>query len=180
MALEYTPIEALPNVRNFSLHLVFQGLDTFLQIVEELRESFTTGKTRDLAFRRQQLQLLAYLLEENREAFKDAFRKDMGRPWFETFVGDIDSSISDITTLQANMYKFAAPQKAPGGIAFGFSEPHFKREARGLCYIAGPYNYPILCLLVPAAGAIAAGNTALIKVSCCPLSVSSAQAGIAE
>lgn len=52
MALEYTPIDALPEVRCFlpgRLIIVSTRLvDGHLQIVEGLRESFNAGKTRDL------------------------------------------------------------------------------------------------------------------------------------
>ena len=38
-------------------------------------------------------------------------------------------------------------------------------EPRGCCLIIGTWNYPLNTVLVPLMGAIAAGNTAVIKLS---------------
>lgn len=48
-----------------------------------------TGKTRDIKFRKAQLQRLFDLVAENEERFYDALSKDMNKPRNEAMSGDI-------------------------------------------------------------------------------------------
>lgn len=50
------------------------------QIHEDLHKAFRSGKTKSIAYRKQQLLQLCYLLQDNLERFKDAFAADLGRP----------------------------------------------------------------------------------------------------
>ena len=54
------------------------------QIHAELQKTFKTGKTRPIAFRKEQLYKLGRLLKENEQRFRDALRADLGRPDFES------------------------------------------------------------------------------------------------
>jgi len=58
------------------------------QIHKELTATFLSGKTRPIAFRKEQIKKLGFLVQDNEQAFADALRKDLGRPEGETLFGE--------------------------------------------------------------------------------------------
>ena len=54
------------------------------QIHAELQATFKTGKTRPIAFRREQLAQLCHLLKDNESRFREALKEDLGRPEIES------------------------------------------------------------------------------------------------
>lgn len=56
------------------------------QIHQTARTAFASGKTRSIEFRQQQLSQLAHLLSDNRAAFVQALKQDLGRCEMETDV----------------------------------------------------------------------------------------------
>ena len=55
---------------------------TFLQDeFKKLKESFRSGKTRDVEYRKDQLRELLRLMEENEDAIAEALAKDMHKVW---------------------------------------------------------------------------------------------------
>lgn len=55
-----------------------------LQIHARARAAFESGKAASLAFRKEQIAQLAYLLRDNEDRLRDALRADLGRPPLET------------------------------------------------------------------------------------------------
>ena len=55
-----------------------------LQIHGLARETFLSGKTRAIAFRKSQILAVGYMLKDNEQRFKDAMKHDLGRPELET------------------------------------------------------------------------------------------------
>lgn len=94
--LKYTPIEEIPKVRSKCSMRIYQQwqilvgivqltvVHTFGQIHAELRKGFNSGKTKSIAYRKEQLLHLAYLLKDNQKRFHDAMREDLGRHAVET------------------------------------------------------------------------------------------------
>ena len=58
--------------------------DVVNQIHAELKNTFRSGKTKDIAFRKQQLAQLAWMIKDNQERFSDAMKADLGRPPLES------------------------------------------------------------------------------------------------
>ena len=55
---------------------------TFLQdAFKKLKDSFRSGKTRDVEYRKDQLRELLRLMEENEDAIAEALAKDMHKVW---------------------------------------------------------------------------------------------------
>jgi aldehyde dehydrogenase (NAD+) len=58
-------------------------------IVCRLRETFATGRTRSIDWRKQQLRALEQLMVDNEPAVAAALEKDLGRKPFEAWLADI-------------------------------------------------------------------------------------------
>ena len=59
-------------------------IDEIPKILQDLRRTFNTGKTKSLTWRRQQLEQLHKMFEEQSDLFASAVNADFHRPGFET------------------------------------------------------------------------------------------------
>ncbi|HEY2449061.1 MAG TPA: aldehyde dehydrogenase family protein, partial [Mycobacterium sp.] len=57
--------------------------------VARLRETFATGRTRNLEWRKEQLRALKRLMDENETKIANALEKDLGRSPFEAWLADV-------------------------------------------------------------------------------------------
>ncbi len=58
-------------------------------VADRLRQSFNTGRTRDLDWRRAQLDGLISMMKENADALVTALQKDLGKPLIEAYTTDV-------------------------------------------------------------------------------------------
>jgi aldehyde dehydrogenase (NAD+) len=133
--------------------------------VRRLRETFATGRTRSIDWRRQQLRALERLMVENEPAIAAALDQDLGRKPFEAWLADIASVAGEAKDAAKNVrkwtkrkYRMLEMSQLPGR---GWVE----YEPYGTVLIIGAWNFPFALTLGPAVGAIAAGNTMVLKPS---------------
>lgn len=135
------------------------------QRVADVRATFNTGHTKPLAWRRQQLEQMKRMLEENEEKFIEALRTDLGKPTVEGFVTDIAFVLGEVESMIKNLKKWNKAERVPSPIVTQPSKSRRIPQPLGVVLVIAPWNYPIQLLLVPAAGAIAAGNAVVMKPS---------------
>ena len=75
--------------------------------VARLRQTFATGRTRSLEWRKQQLLALKQLMVENETKIADALEKDLGRSPFEAWLADVASTSGECTYAAKNVGKWA-------------------------------------------------------------------------
>lgn len=138
---------------------------TIPAIVQRARDAFDSGRTRPLSWRRAQLDGMRKLLEDNSEQLLAALAADLGKPAAEGWVTDIGFTIGEIKLLQKNLRKWTRPERVSTPIVALPGSSHRVAEPLGVVAIISPWNYPIQLLLSPAAGAIAAGNSVVLKPS---------------
>jgi aldehyde dehydrogenase (NAD+) len=138
---------------------------TIPAIVQRARDAFDSGRTRPLSWRRAQLDGIRKLLEDNSEQLLAALAADLGKPAAEGWVTDIGFTIGEIKLLQKNLRKWTRPEHVSTPIVALPGSSHRVAEPLGVVAIISPWNYPIQLLLSPAAGAIAAGNSVVLKPS---------------
>jgi aldehyde dehydrogenase (NAD+) len=133
--------------------------------VARLRQTFATGKTRNLDWRKEQLRALGRLLAENETKIADALEKDLGRSPFEAWLADVANTSGETAYAAKNLgkwakrrYRLLEKSQLPG---LGWVE----YEPYGTVLIIGAWNFPFALTLGPAVGAIAAGNTVVLKPS---------------
>jgi len=139
--------------------------------VARLRETFKSGRTRSVEWRKQQLQALEKMMTDNEGAFMEALDKDLGRSPFEAWLADIASTAGEAKDAAKNVkkwmrrrYRLLEMSQLPGR---GWVE----YEPYGTVLVIGAWNFPFVLTLGPAVGAIAAGNTVVLKPSeVCPAS----------
>ncbi|KAJ1944909.1 hypothetical protein FBU59_002466 [Linderina macrospora] len=148
--------------------LTFTPVEAISTTVQEMRTSFKQGTMRDMEFRKQQLKSLLAGLHERETLIADAITTDFGRAPQENVFYDILPVQFEIGQILLNVDKWAQPDK-PALIsdqtAFLMSSMEVRKEPLGTVVIIGPWNYPIRLILLPLVGALAAGNTVVLKPS---------------
>ena len=137
----------------------------FSKLTEAQKQFFETGRTRDLAFRICQLQLLADAMRKYETVLEEALKKDLGKSAFESYATEIGFVLADIRYTIQNLQKWSAPKRVRTPLYLFPGKSKIQKEPYGSVLILGPYNYPVQLLAEPLVGAIAAGNCAVLKPS---------------
>jgi aldehyde dehydrogenase (NAD+) len=140
-------------------------ISTIAGIVAHLRNTYNSRITRPLDWRRQQLQAMINMLEENEGEFLEALKIDLGKPTAEAFITDLAFVTGEIKLMLKNLTKWNATEKVATPLVAMPAKSVLIPEPLGVVCVIAPWNYPVQLLLVPAAGAIAAGNTVILKPS---------------
>ncbi|HEX7429931.1 MAG TPA: aldehyde dehydrogenase family protein, partial [Mycobacterium sp.] len=75
--------------------------------VARLRETFLSGRTRSIEWRKQQLRALEKLMAENEPAIAEALATDLGRKPFEAWLADIVSTGNEARDAAKHVGKWA-------------------------------------------------------------------------
>jgi aldehyde dehydrogenase (NAD+) len=129
------------------------------------RAFFKTGKTRDLDFRLSSLKKLEQVLLKFEPEIVQAFAKDLGKPELEAYTTETAYVMGDLKHALKNLKTWAKPQKIYSPLVLQPAKSEILSEAYGNTLIIAPWNYPYQLALSPLIGAIAAGNTAILKPS---------------
>ena len=135
------------------------------QLVERLRSTFDSGRTRPVEWRRAQLHALARMLTENEDELLAALADDLGKPRYEAWAGDIASSVSEANYLAKHVGTWMKDDRVHMPWPFKPGRASIRYQPRGVVLIVAPWNYPVYLLAMPLAAALAAGNTAICKPS---------------
>lgn len=136
-----------------------------ISTVARVRASYGARVTRPLEWRRAQLEAMIAMLEENESRWSEALRQDLGKPTIEGFITDIAFVTGEIGSMIKNLKKWNKPERVGSPVVTQPSRSLRIPEPLGTVLVIAPWNYPIQLLLVPAAGAIAAGNAVVMKPS---------------
>ncbi|MFJ6617870.1 aldehyde dehydrogenase family protein [Kitasatospora sp. NPDC091335] len=138
------------------------------EAVARLRTSFRTGRTRPLAWRTEQLTGLCALLTGHRDEIADALHADLRKPRTEADRAEIDSTVREIDHTARHLEQWLQPDPVPASALTRLppgTTAHTRHDPLGTVLVIAPWNYPVQLALVPMAGALAAGNTVLVKPS---------------
>ncbi|HCT55397.1 MAG TPA: aldehyde dehydrogenase family protein, partial [Balneola sp.] len=133
--------------------------------LDKQKKFFQTGKTKEIAYRIAQLKKLKQLLIDNEQLLIEEVHKDFQKSAFETYVTEIGLVITDINFTLKNIESWTKQQSVSTPIVNFPSKNFIITEPYGSALIIAPWNYPILLSLQPIVGAIAAGNTVILKPS---------------
>jgi len=133
--------------------------------VRRLRETFKTGRTRSLDWRQQQLQALEKMMVENEPAIAVALEQDLGRKPFEAWLADIVSTAGEAKDAAKNVRKWMRRKYRRLELSQLPGRGWVEYEPYGTVLIIGAWNFPFALTIGPAVGAIAAGNTVVLKPS---------------
>ncbi|MGB4447906.1 MAG: aldehyde dehydrogenase [Cloacibacterium sp.] len=137
----------------------------YADILQQQKIFFNSHATKDLDFRKAQLQKLKKVVKSNEKLLYDAIYQDFGKSEFETFGTEISFIYKDIDYYLKNLKSFAKPKNVLTNIVNQMGSSKIVFEPLGNCLVIGAWNYPYQLTLTPVIAAIAAGNTCMIKPS---------------
>ena len=139
--------------------------ERIFDIVERQKQFFKTGETLKLKFRLQHLKKLHQAISGHEDAICDALYLDFRKSQFEAFGTEIALIQEEIKFFIKKLPVLIKPKKAKSSIASLPAKSFVYHEPYGHSLIIGPWNYPVMLMLQPLVGSIAAGNCVLLKPS---------------
>ncbi len=132
--------------------------------LNQLQDLVLSGKTRHEKWRRRQLEALSNLLDNHQQEILNALNKDLGKPPTEAFF-EIIAVKQEIKLAQKNLSNWMKATQISVPVSLKPSKAFVQPDPLGCILIIGPWNYPFSLTLQPLVGALAAGNTAVLKPS---------------
>lgn len=126
---------------------------------------FQQNHTKDVQFRKQQLRKLLQLIEKYEPKIVEALEKDLAKPAYESLMLEIGPMYADIQFILKKLNKWAKPKRVPTPLFHFPGSSHIYKEPYGQVLVIAPWNYPFNLSIAPLVGAIAAGNTVVLKPS---------------
>ncbi|XP_047324914.1 aldehyde dehydrogenase family 3 member F1-like [Impatiens glandulifera] len=133
--------------------------------LDELRDSFRSGKTREASWRRSQLKQILSFLQDKEQDILHALQQDLSKHPAESFRDEIGTSIKSVNYALEGLNKWMSPNKAKMPLAAFPSTAEVVPEPLGLVLIISSWNFPFGLSLEPLIGAIASGNVVVLKPS---------------
>lgn len=133
-------------------------MERIIQHFNLLKSSHTSGKTLSELWRKEQLEKFLAMMVDNQNDIFDAIRLDIGKSNVELYLTEVGVIIQQIEYLLKNLHSFLQPINVRTPMMQRPSVAYKIYQPKGVILIACPSEYPINYLLVPLAGAIAAGN----------------------
>ena len=143
----------------------FTDNQTIKSIFDQQKAFFASGATKDLAFKKQQLQKLKDAVLSFKEQIYVALAQDLGKTKEFVDLAEIGEVVTEVDFALANLDQWVQPEKVPTYALLEPAECYVEHEAYGVTYIVCPFNYPVNLAFAPLVAAICAGNTAIIKPS---------------
>lgn len=141
-------------------------MDNILKsIINNQIDYFNSRKTLNVNFRIQLLKSLKKEIELNEKEIENALNKDLGKSNGESYLTEIWFVYSEIKIALKNIKKWVKRKPIRSSLLNFPSSDFIVPEPYGNTLHISPWNYPFQLSIAPLVGAIAAGNTVLLKPS---------------
>jgi aldehyde dehydrogenase (NAD+) len=148
-----------------------------LEILFDIQKGFfRSGKTRDIDFRIASLTKLKSTIKKQEKEILAAIYSDLHKAVTDAYATEIAGVYAEIDFAIKNIRTWSKRKKVETPIFLFPSKSYIYKEPYGVVLIIAPWNYPFQLLMIPLVGAIAAGNTAILK----PSEISSHTAAVLE
>ena len=135
------------------------------QMIENQRDFYFSGTTKDIQFRKQQLMNLKKTIKKYEAQVIEALALDLRKSEFEAYATEIGIVYDSISYFVKNVSAWMEPKLVKTPLHFQPAKSYIVREPYGVTCIIGPFNYPFQLIMEPLIGALIGGNTAIVKPS---------------
>lgn len=140
-------------------------MNSIKTIVNNQKLYFSKEKTRDISFRKKQLEKLYKSTKQHENEILIALKSDLNKSAFEAYETEIGMVYEELKFMLKNIKNFSKPRRIKTPLMHFPSKSYQYQDPYGCILIMSPWNYPFQLTLVPLIGAIAAGNCAVVKPS---------------
>ena len=135
------------------------------KMVDDLKLFSNKLKAEGVATRIAHLKQLKKSIHKAEDQIIEALRADLGKPEFESYTSEILMVQKEIDLFIKNLKNWAAPKRVSGSLLNFPSQDFILSEPYGSVLIISPWNYPFQLAMIPLIGAVAAGNSVVLKPS---------------
>ncbi|WP_231888692.1 aldehyde dehydrogenase [Rossellomorea marisflavi] len=140
-------------------------LENYQYLLSKQRTYFRTGETKSVAFRINTLNTLKSLVQKHEQNILDAVKQDLNKSELEAKRAEVGLVIGEIDFMVENLEEWAATKEVPTPASHEGAKSFIQPEPYGSALVIAPWNYPFQLAVTPLVGAIAGGNTAVLKPS---------------
>lgn len=137
----------------------------YQELVNRQRTCFLSGNTRVLADRMDRLQRLYEAIKRHEADILASLEADLHKHAFEGYLSEVGIVLDELGSFIRNLPRWMKAERIRTPLtqfparSFTIAEPY------GVVLIMAPWNYPFQLSMVPLIGALAAGNTVILKPS---------------
>ncbi|WP_340074106.1 aldehyde dehydrogenase [Leptobacterium sp. I13] len=134
-------------------------------IINKQHKFFNTRTSYDVSYRVATLKKLKAEIIAKEQAICNALYADFKKPVFESLLSETQFVLAELSTAIKKTRSWAKPKSIWPSLANFPSSDVIYSEPRGTVLIIAPWNYPFQLAIAPLIGAVAAGNTVVLKPS---------------
>lgn len=138
---------------------------TIEECLSAQRSFFNSGATKSFSFRMDALKKLEKSILAHEDDINAALKADLNKSPFETYMCEIGMVLSEISYAKKHLKRWMRKKRVPTPLSQFPSRSFTISEPYGSVLIMVPWNYPFMLAFDALAGAIAAGNCAVISPS---------------
>ena len=132
---------------------------------EKQKKFFNSGTSKSIQYRINSLKKLKKNISLNENEIINALKSDLGKSETETFFSEIALIYIEINLALKNVKRWAKKRKVSSSLINFLSSDYIIPEPYGVTLNISPWNYPFQLSISPLIGAVAAGNTVILKPS---------------
>ena len=134
-------------------------------IVKNQKKFLEELKRKDVEYRIEKLKALKKVIKENEDEIAKALYKDLNKDKVESYMVEVGMVLSELSYIIKNTKRWAKPKRVATPLSQFLASSFIVPEPYGVVLVMSPWNYPFLLTMQPVIGALAAGNTCIIKPS---------------
>ncbi|GAB6496655.1 aldehyde dehydrogenase (NAD) family protein [Bacillus sp. UMTAT18] len=134
-------------------------------IVNKQKEYFYNGHTRSVEVRKNNLKKLYEGIQRFEEEIFQALKLDLNKSVHESFTTEVGYVLKEISFQLKHISSWSKPKRVRTALTHFGSKGKVVPEPYGVTLIIAPWNYPFQLAIAPLVGALAAGNTIVLKPS---------------
>lgn len=132
---------------------------------EKQKKFFNSGTSKSIQYRISSLKKLKKNISLNENEIINALKSDLGKSETETFFSEIALIYIEINLALKNVKRWSKKRKVSSSLINFLSSDYIVPEPYGVTLNISPWNYPFQLSISPLIGAVAAGNTVILKPS---------------
>ena len=134
-------------------------------IVKKQKKFLEELKSKDIEYRIEKLKKLQQVIKESEDEIAKALSKDLNKDKVESYMVETGMVLDELRYMIKNTKKWTKPRRVKTPMSQFLASSYIVQEPYGIVVIMSPWNYPFLLTMQPLMGAIAAGNTCIVKPS---------------
>ncbi|WP_317192052.1 aldehyde dehydrogenase [Snuella sedimenti] len=138
---------------------------TIMELLQKQRDFFQTQRSKQITYRKEALKRLQHEIIAREDLICDAIYADFKKPRFETIFAETQFVLAELKTTIKHLSTWAKPKRVRPSLVNFPSSDWIHKEPYGNVLIIAPWNYPFQLAIAPLIGAVAAGNTVVLKPS---------------